>query len=93
MLVVDDLQWADYVFVSAMIAHKASAHEVAQHCAALGKPVLAGGPLFTTGHAAFPEIGHFVLGEAEERTVDTALSNTFGFGGHNAIAVLRRYNR
>ena len=31
-----------------------------------GKPITAGGPLFTTGHAAFPNIDHFVLGEAEE---------------------------
>ena len=28
--------------------------------------MIAGGPLFTTGHAAFPDIDHFVLGEAEE---------------------------
>ena len=34
-------------------------------CVALGKSVIAGGPLFTTGHEAFPSIQHFVLGEAE----------------------------
>ena len=28
--------------------------------------MIAGGPLFTTGHKAFPAIQHFVLGEAEE---------------------------
>jgi len=61
-----DLDWADYVFLSGMIVHKASAHEVARRCAARGKTVVAGGPLFTTGHAAFPEIRHFVLGEAED---------------------------
>jgi len=60
------LAWADYVFLSAMIVHKDSAREVAARCAALGKPVLAGGPLFTTGHQDFPEIPHFALGEAEE---------------------------
>ena len=60
------LGWADYVFLSGMIVHKDSAHDVAARCAALGKPVLAGGPLFTTGHQDFPEIPHFVLGEAEE---------------------------
>jgi radical SAM superfamily enzyme YgiQ (UPF0313 family) len=61
-----DLAWADYVFVSGMIVHKASAHEIAQRCAAAGKVVIAGGPLFTTGHRDFPEIAHFVLGEAED---------------------------
>lgn len=34
---------------------------------------------------------HFVLGQSEERPVDVAISNTFGFGGHNAIAVLKRF--
>jgi len=60
-----DLHWADYVLLSGMIVHKSSAHEVAARCAAHGKPVIAGGPLFTTGHRGFPEIRHFVLGEAE----------------------------
>ena len=60
------LGWADYVFVSGMIVDKDSGHEIAARCAALGKPVLAGGPLFTTGHLDFPEIPHFALGEAEE---------------------------
>lgn len=49
-----------------MIVHQESVREVARRCAALGKRVIAGGPLFTTGHEAFPEIQHFVLGEAEE---------------------------
>lgn len=61
-----DLRWADYAFLSAMIVHRESVHEVARRCAALGVRIVAGGPLFTTGHAAFPEIPHFVLGEAEE---------------------------
>ena len=60
-----DLRWADYVLLSGMIVHRDSAHEVALRSAALGKPVIAGGPLFTTGHREFPEIPHFVLGEAE----------------------------
>jgi len=60
------LGWADYVFLSGMIVHRQSAHDIAGRCAALGKTVVAGGPLFTTGHQDFPEIRHFVLGEAEE---------------------------
>ena len=61
-----DLAWADCVMISAMIVHKQSVHGIVARCAALGKRVIAGGPLFTTGHEAFPEIQHFVLGEAEE---------------------------
>jgi len=60
-----DIAWADWVFLSGMIVHKDAAHEIARRCAALGRPVIAGGPLFTTGHWEFPEIRHFVLGEAE----------------------------
>lgn len=62
----EDLQWADYVLISAMIVHKASVHELVARCRCAGRPVIAGGPLFTTGHAEFPDIQHFVLGEAEE---------------------------
>jgi radical SAM superfamily enzyme YgiQ (UPF0313 family) len=62
----DELRRADFVFLSGMIVHRQSAHEIAARCAALGKTVVAGGPLFTTGHQDFPEIRHFVLGEAED---------------------------
>jgi radical SAM superfamily enzyme YgiQ (UPF0313 family) len=61
-----DIAWADWVMLSGMIVHREPAREIARRCAALGRPVIAGGPLFTTGHRDFPEIRHFVLGEAEE---------------------------
>ena len=60
-----DLLWADYVMISAMIVHRASVNEIVDRCNALNKPIIAGGPLFTTGHRDFPRIPHFVLGEAE----------------------------
>jgi radical SAM superfamily enzyme YgiQ (UPF0313 family) len=60
-----DVAWADYVFVSAMTVQEASAREVVKQSHRLGKLVVAGGPLFTTGHDDFPEIDHFVLGEVE----------------------------
>jgi radical SAM superfamily enzyme YgiQ (UPF0313 family) len=62
----EHLHWADYVMLSAMIVHKQSVAEIVARCTALGKPIIAGGPLFTTGHSNFPQIPHFVLGEAEE---------------------------
>jgi radical SAM superfamily enzyme YgiQ (UPF0313 family) len=62
----EDLRRADYVLLGAMIVQKDSVREIVARCAALGKIVIAGGPLFTTGHELFLEIQHFVLGEAEE---------------------------
>ena len=59
------IDWADYVLLSAMLVQERSVREVAVRCAARGKLVVAGGPLLTTGHQRFPEIPHFVLGEAE----------------------------
>lgn len=61
----DDLQWADYVFVSAMIVQRDSARALITRCEKAGVKVVAGGPLFTMEHEQFPEVDHFVLNEAE----------------------------
>ena len=34
---------------------------------------------------------NFTFGKAQKRTVDVALSNTFGFGGHNASIIVKKY--
>lgn len=34
---------------------------------------------------------NFTFGTAQKRTVDAALSNTFGFGGHNACVIFKKY--
>ena len=60
-----DLAWADLVFVSSMIAQRESAQGLIVRCRAAGKTVVAGGPLFTSEHAAFAEVDHFILNEAE----------------------------
>lgn len=62
----DDLRWADYVMLGAMIVHKEVIPDIVDRCRHFSTPVIAGGPLFTTGHLAFPNIDHFVLGETEE---------------------------
>jgi 3-oxoacyl-[acyl-carrier-protein] synthase II len=34
---------------------------------------------------------NFTLNKAQKRTVNAALSNTFGFGGHNACVIVKKY--
>lgn len=34
---------------------------------------------------------NFTFNEAQKRTVNAALSNTFGFGGHNACVIFKKY--
>jgi len=60
-----DLKWANYVMISAMIVQKESVSEIIQKCLKYNKTIIAGGPLFTTSYEKYPEIKHFVLGEAE----------------------------
>lgn len=35
---------------------------------------------------------NFTFNKAQERTVNIALSNTFGFGGHNTTVIVKKYN-
>ena len=34
---------------------------------------------------------NFTFGKAQHKTVNAALSNTFGFGGHNACVIMKKY--
>jgi 3-oxoacyl-[acyl-carrier-protein] synthase II len=34
---------------------------------------------------------NFTFNTAQQRTVNAALSNTFGFGGHNAAVIVKKY--
>lgn len=61
----EDLKWADYVFISAMVVQKNSVKEVIARGKEFNAKIVAGGPLFTTGHEEFKGVDHFVLGEAE----------------------------
>lgn len=61
----DDLAWADMVLVSAMLVQAKGAQEVIRRAKDAGKTVIAGGPAFNTERERFPEVDHFVLGEAE----------------------------
>ena len=60
-----DLEWPDYVFISAMSIQKGSVNEIISKCKNLGVKVVAGGPLFTASHEEFDDVDHLVLNEAE----------------------------
>lgn len=61
----EDILWADYVFISAMITQKDSTEEMIHKCKNLGKKIVAGGPLFNNLYKDFPEVDHFILNEGE----------------------------
>lgn len=60
-----DIQWADYVFISAMYIQKESVNKVIDECVKNKVKIVAGGPLFTHEYDCFPKIDHFILNEAE----------------------------
>ena len=60
-----DIEWADYVFISAMNVQEASAKKLIQFCKSCNAIVVAGGPLFTHEYEKFPTVDHFILNEAE----------------------------
>ncbi len=73
-----DINWADYVFISAMIVQKLSFLEVLQRCFAKSKIVIAGGPLITVSSETFRGITARVIGEAEgiiDEIIDDIINN------------------
>lgn len=60
-----DIEWADLVFVSAMIVQKESLEEVVRLCKAQGKRVAVGGPYVSTSAEQLPDADFIFVGEAE----------------------------
>lgn len=65
-LTEEALRWADHVFISAITVQRESVKAIIERCKRAGVTVVAGGPLFTMEQEKFPDVGHFVLNEAEE---------------------------
>lgn len=61
----EELEWADYLFMSAMYIQKESVREILDRCQNHKLSIVAGGPLVTHEHEQYPEIDHFILNEAE----------------------------
>ena len=59
------IDWADMIFITAMLVQKDSLRQVAQLCKAKGKRVVLGGPYVTTTVEDLPDADHIFLGEVE----------------------------
>jgi radical SAM superfamily enzyme YgiQ (UPF0313 family) len=59
------IEWADMVFITAMLVQKDSLRQVVKRCKALGKRVVLGGPYVTTTIEDLPDADHIFRGEAE----------------------------
>ena len=59
------IEWADMVFITGMLAQKKSLHEIAGRCRKLGKRVVLGGPYVTSTIEELPYADHIFQGEAE----------------------------
>jgi len=64
-LQINDIKWADYVFISAMYIQKESVGTVISECVKQGVKIVAGGPLFTQDYENYSQIDHMILNEAE----------------------------
>jgi radical SAM superfamily enzyme YgiQ (UPF0313 family) len=60
-----DIQWADYVFISAMSIQEESTRQVINKCKEVGTKVVAGGTLFTSLPEDYKDVDHLILNEAE----------------------------
>jgi radical SAM superfamily enzyme YgiQ (UPF0313 family) len=64
-LLTRDIEWADYVFLSAMYIQKESVNHIIEECLKYKVKIVAGGPLFTQEFENYRQIDHFILNEAE----------------------------
>jgi len=62
----EHIKWADYVLISSIVGQKHSTRKVVNKVHEIGRTVIAGGSLFTTGWEEFSNIDTIVLGESEE---------------------------
>jgi len=64
-LTKSDIEWADIVFLSAMIVQRESLDQVVKLSKELGKRVAVGGPYVSTSSDLVPEADFIFVGEAE----------------------------
>jgi hypothetical protein len=61
----EDIQWADYVFISGMLNQRKSANKVIKQCKRLKTKTVACGSLFTSNDEYYKKIDHLILDESD----------------------------
>ncbi|MDQ1239715.1 MAG: hypothetical protein QG577_1901 [Thermodesulfobacteriota bacterium] len=61
----ESILWSDIVFMGAMVVQKESVSETVDRVKALGRKLVAGGPLFSSAEESYEAIDYLVLNEAE----------------------------
>ena len=69
-LTPSDIEWADIVFLSAMIVQRESLDQVVKLCKELGRRVAVGGPYVSTSSDLVPDADFIFVGEAETTLPD-----------------------
>src|SRR6185503_4474844 len=64
-LKTSQIEWADMVFITGMLAQKESLHEIVRRCRKLGKRIVLVGPYVTSTIEELPYADHLLQGEAE----------------------------
>jgi radical SAM superfamily enzyme YgiQ (UPF0313 family) len=64
------IEWADAVFISAMIVQQNSMEDVIRRCRQFGKTIVAGGPFPTSNHKTITGVDHFLTGEVDHTLTD-----------------------
>ncbi len=64
-LKTSQIDWADMIFITGMLAQKKSHHEVVARCKKRGKLIVLGGPYVTSTIEELPYADHIFQGEAE----------------------------
>ena len=60
-----DIEWADFVMISAMSVQSDSVRTIIDRCKQMKTKTVAGGPLFTEEFERFTDVDHLILNEAE----------------------------
>jgi radical SAM superfamily enzyme YgiQ (UPF0313 family) len=60
-----DIEWSDFVFISAMSMQGESTRQIIVRCKQAGRKVVAGGPLFIHDWEKYSDVDYFIINEAE----------------------------